>query len=153
MKASRAGVTLIELMVVVSLLGLAAAISFPSVTSGLDSLRLTSASGSVASFLNGGLNRAERKQQVMEITLSKTDNALFLRSAEPGFVRRLDLPEGVSIVKVHPETPATLNSESVSFLVHPGGAIPRIGVELANRKGVHRIVSVDPITGVPRVAP
>ena len=37
------------------------------------------------------------------------------------------------------------------FLLYPGGAIPRFGVEIANRRGARRIVRVDPITGVPQV--
>ena len=47
---------------VVALVGMVAAIAFPSVTSGLDSVRLSSASDSIVSFLNAGLNRAERRQ-------------------------------------------------------------------------------------------
>jgi hypothetical protein len=36
-------------------------------------------------------------------------------------------------------------------MVYPGGAVPRVGVEIVNARGVHRIVRVDPITGVPRI--
>jgi hypothetical protein len=33
----------------------------------------------------------------------------------------------------------------------PGGAIPGIGVQIANRRGGRRIVRLDPMTGFPRV--
>src|SRR5262249_4116931 len=63
------GVTLIELMVVVLLISLMVAISIPAVTSGIDSLRLNAATKSVVSFINSGLVRAGRRQQVVEITI------------------------------------------------------------------------------------
>ena len=81
---SRAGVTLIEMVVVVGIISLIVGIAFPAVTSGIDSLRLNAATNSVVSFVNSGLNRAERRQQVVEITISKSENALSMRSTEPG---------------------------------------------------------------------
>jgi hypothetical protein len=44
-----------------------------------------------------------------------------------------------------------MEETSRSFLLYPDGSVPRLGVELVNRRGVHRIVHVDPITGVPLV--
>ena len=38
-----------------------------------------------------------------------------------------------------------------AFMLYPGGAPPRFGIPLINRRNVERIVRVDPITGVPRV--
>jgi len=145
-----AGITLMEMLIVVALIGLLIGISFPAVTSGIDSLRLTSATDSVASFLNGALNRAERRQQVVEITVSRADNSIALRSTEPGFYRKLEMTDGVSIVGVLPQIPVDPEAPR-SFLVFPGGTVPRLGVVLRNRKGARRQVQVDPITGVPRV--
>src|SRR5438132_8744055 len=56
------GVTLIEMMVVAAIIGLIAAISFPSASAGIESVRLVSATDSVATFLNGAVNRVERRQ-------------------------------------------------------------------------------------------
>jgi len=144
------GVTLIELVVVVSLISLMIGISFPAITSGVDTLRLNAATNSVVSFFNTGLSRAERRQQVVEITILKTENALSMRSTEPGFTRTLELPEGVSIMHILPELPQNPGAPS-SFLLYPGGTVPRFGVALVNRRNVERIVRVDPITGVPQV--
>jgi len=33
----------------------------------------------------------------------------------------------------------------------PGGNVPRIGIEIVNRKGLRRLVRVNPMTGVPEV--
>lgn len=148
------GVTLMEMMVVAALLALLAGITFPSVNSGLDSLRLSSATNSIVSFLNGGLNRAQRRQQVMEVTIARGENTLRLRSSEPGFQREMVLPDGVEIAAVLPPLPhqSPYQSEDVRrFMLYPGGTVPRFGVEIVNRRGSRRIVRVDPATGVPQV--
>ncbi len=97
---TNSGVTLIELLVVVALISLIAGISFPAITSGIDTLRLNAATNSIVNFFNTGLSRAERRQQVVEITILKARNAFEMRSSEPGFVRTLAMPEGVSISAV-----------------------------------------------------
>ena len=149
-RPANAGVTLIEMVVVVALISLMVGISFPAITSGIDSLRLNAATNGVVSFLNYGLSRAERRQQVVEITISKAENALAMRSTEAGFFRKLALPEGVSITHIFPELPEQSDAQR-SFLLYPGGTVPRIGVQLINRRNAERLVRVDPITGVPRV--
>lgn len=144
------GVTLVEMMIVVAIIGLIAGISFPSVSSGLDNLRVSSASESLVSFLNGALNRAERRQEVVEISISLKQNSVTLLSNEPGFERKLEMPTGVSIQGVWPKVPVDIE-EPRRFILLPGGTVPRIGIEIANRKGVRRTVRVNPMTGAPQI--
>jgi type II secretory pathway pseudopilin PulG len=138
------------MLVVVSLISLMIGISFPAITSGVDSLRLNSATNSIVSFFNAGLDRAQRRQIAVEVVISKRDNALEMRSTEEKFYRKLELPDGVSITRILPELPDDPDALR-AFVLYPGGTTPRMGVELVNRRNVQRIVSVDPITGVPRV--
>jgi prepilin-type N-terminal cleavage/methylation domain-containing protein len=149
-RSTAAGVTLIELLVVLALMGIVAGLTFPAITSGIDSLRLNSATNGVVGFFNSGLNRAERRQQVVQITISKADNSLSMQSTEPGFTRKLEIADGVTIEQVLPETQADPNAPR-SFLLYPGGTVPPFGVRLINRRGVERVVHVDPMTGVPVV--
>ncbi|MCW5981459.1 MAG: prepilin-type N-terminal cleavage/methylation domain-containing protein [Bryobacteraceae bacterium] len=146
----RRGVTLVEMLIVVSLLGLMVGISFPAVTAGIDSLRLASASDSLVSFLNGALNRADRRQEVVEVEIAPKLSRITLRSTDPSFTRTLNLPDGVTIRSIFPELPVEPGTPRYVML-YPAGAIPRIGIELQNRRGARRIVRVDPITGVPQV--
>jgi prepilin-type N-terminal cleavage/methylation domain-containing protein len=146
----RAGVTLVEMLIVVAIVGLIASISFPSVASGLESLRLTSATDSIVGLLNGAMNRAERRQQAIEVTVSVQDNSLSLSSSEAGFTRKLSMPDGVKIVAVLPKL-AEEDDQPRRFLLLPGSTVPRLGVEIANRKGARRIVRVNPMTGVPDI--
>lgn len=151
MKSSRtAGVTLIEMVIVMAIIGMMAAISFPAVSSGLDSIRLSAASDALVSFLNRAMNRAERRQEPMEVSISPKDNLIQLRSTEPGFERSLQMPSGVRIEAVLPP-PLEETGAPRRFLLLPGGVTPRIGIQLVNARGVRRIVRVDPITGVPQI--
>jgi prepilin-type N-terminal cleavage/methylation domain-containing protein len=144
------GVTLIEMLIVVALIGLLVGIVFPPVSAGLETLRLTSAGNSVVSFLNGALSRAERRQEAIEITIDTRENLLVAASTTPGFERRLEMPDGVRIVSVQPPL-ANDTGDARIFFVYPGGTVPRIGVELVNRKGARRMVQIDPIMGVPEI--
>lgn len=150
-RAPQAGVTLLELVIVLGLIGLLAAISFPSVGTGLDALRLNSACDQTASFLNAALDRAERRQQVVEVTISRAESTLTLRSTEPGFERTLAMPDGITILNVLPEQQGESDEAPRHIVLMPGGAIPRFGLELANKRGSRRTIRVDPITGIPEV--
>jgi type II secretory pathway pseudopilin PulG len=136
------------MVTVVAIVGIMAGILFPSFSAGVDSIRLTTASGTLASFLNGALNRAERRQAPVEIAISTADNSVTLRSVEPGFERRLVMPSGVRIEAV---LPGAEGETTRRFVVMPGGTPPRVGIQIANARGARRIVRVDPITGVPRI--
>src|SRR5438128_6760880 len=102
-KSSR-GVTLMELVIVVAIAGAMAMVALPAFSSGLDNMRLSQASDSTAAFLNGALNRVERRQQVMEISVSTRENRMLLRSADGAFARKLEMPEGVRFEAVLPKT-------------------------------------------------
>jgi prepilin-type N-terminal cleavage/methylation domain-containing protein len=143
------GVTLLEMMIVVTIIAVVAGISFPSVAAGVDTLRLRSASDSIVAFLNTALDHADRRQQAVEIWISPHENALSVQSADHVFNRRLEIPEPVHITAVLPLAPLNPD-EPRRFLLYPGGSIPRIGIEIALASGRKRMVSVDPITGVTR---
>jgi len=147
----RAGVTLVEMLIVVAIMGLLAGITFPTVSAGVDTLRLNEATGNIANLFNDALTRAEAREQTVEITVLPPQAALVLRSTGARFERRVELPQGVSIVRVLPsaETPPEAPRH---FLIYPGGSIPRIGIEIANSRNTHRTVLIDPIIGVARVA-
>ena len=141
------GVTLIEMLVVITIASLLVGISFPAVTSGLDSLRLNAAANDIVSFLNTGASRAARGQQVVEVTISKSENKLSMRSSDTTFARTLSTPDGVSITRVLPELPEENDAPRI-FMLYPGGTVPPVGVALMNRRHVERLVEVDPMTGV-----
>jgi prepilin-type N-terminal cleavage/methylation domain-containing protein len=143
------GVTLLELLIVVTLIALMTGISYPSVASGVDSLRLRSASDGIVGFLNTAIDRADRRQQVIQVWISPRDNLMTARSPDQEFSRRFELPATVRILSVQPRA-QTATDEPRAFLFYPGGTVPPIGVEIVNQAGRRRLVRIDPITGVPR---
>ena len=149
-RGGRAGVTLLEMVIVVGLIGLMAGIVFPPVSAGLETLKLASAGDGVAGFLNKELNRAERRQEAVEITIDLRENLLLARSTGPGAERKLEMPSGVRITNVLPQLVSD-EGEPRHFICYPGGTAPRIGVELTNTKGARRLIRINPITGVPEI--
>jgi prepilin-type N-terminal cleavage/methylation domain-containing protein len=145
-----AGITLIEMVVVMSIIGLIAGISFPSISAGLDSVRMVSATDSVAAFLNSAVNRAQRRQQPIGLRISPRENLLTLFSNEPGFKREFKVPDGIAIVEILPQATGEPDGPR-QFLFMPGATMPGISIQLASRRGTRRIVRLDPMTGFPRV--
>ena len=135
------------MLVVVGIVSILMGVSYPSISASVDSVRLATAADSTAAFLNSALNRAEQRHQVLELTISKRQNQLTLRSGDPSFLRKLELPTGVRIAEILPGG----DEEARVFYLIPGGAAPRVGVQLVNARGAKRTVRVDPITGAPEI--
>jgi prepilin-type N-terminal cleavage/methylation domain-containing protein len=142
------GVTLIEMMVVVTLIALLASLTFPSVAAGLDSLRLRSASDSILALINTAADRAERRQQPVQLIISPKENTLAAVSADAGFSRHIELGRNIHILSVAPGNAPS--GASRQFLIYPGGTVPAIAIEIATAAGHRRVIAVDPITGSAR---
>jgi prepilin-type N-terminal cleavage/methylation domain-containing protein len=140
---ARRGVTLIEMLIVVTIIAAIAGISFPALTAGLASVRLSSASGTVASFLTSTMNRVDRREEAAAIVISPADSTLKVFTAASGktAANSVDLPPGIKIEGDEPRR----------VLLMPGGTVPRVTIVLRNDKGARRSVEIDPVTGVPSI--
>jgi hypothetical protein len=102
-------------------------------------------------FLNTALSRADTRQQVVEILISPADGTLTAVSADQGFHKVLEIASTIKILSVEPAVAAGGDeNQTRRFLVYPGGSVPKIGIEIGDSGGRKRLVSVDPITGVPQ---
>jgi len=142
-RQNQAGVTLIEMLIVVMIIGIIAGVSFPALTAGLAGVRLSSASGSAASFLTAAMNRVERREMAAAIVITPKENQLAVYTAASGSKpdTTLQMPQGIAIEGDVPRR----------FLLQPGGTFPRITLVLRNEKGARRSVRIDPVTGVPDI--
>lgn len=131
------------MLIVVAIIAGIVSISFPSLTSGLAGIRLTSAAGSAASFFTTALNNVDRREQASAIVISPADNTLAVYTAASGEkpVTRLEMPAGIAIEGDQP----------TRVLLFPGGACPRVKVVLRNEKGARRSIQIDPVTAVPKI--
>jgi hypothetical protein len=135
-------------MMVVFIIALMAGVSFPAISSGVDSLRLRSAGEEAATMLTAAMNRSERRRTPVEIVILPVENSITLTSIEPGFRKLYHPGNGVTIAGVLPRAPGADPRLPRQFIVYPGGSAPRIGILLANASGVRRLVRLDPVTGV-----
>ena len=135
------------MMIVVTIIAIVAGVSTPALTSGLDSLRLTTASGSAASFLTAAMNRVERREEPAAIVITPAANLLATFTATSGAqpASHLDLPAGIHI-DAFPD-----GADSRRYLIFPGGTVPAVALVLRNDKGARRWIHVDAITGVPDI--
>lgn len=147
-RESERGVTLIELLIVAALIALIAGLSYPSAAAGIESMRLRSTADGISNFLSAAIDHAERREQVIEVWISPQDNVLVARSPDLGFQRRLELPPSFHIVSIQPAAEVP-DGSARRFLMYPGGTVPRIGIEIGTQSGRRRLVSVDPLSGLP----
>jgi len=142
-KSVQSGVTLLEMLIVVTIIGIVTGVSFPAITSGLASVRLQSAAGSVASFLTTSMNRVDRHEQAAAIVVSPKENRLAVFTAASGDKpeRTLELPRGIAIE----------GGEARRYLFMPGGTVPRMQVVLRSENGAERSIGIDPVTGIPDI--
>jgi len=140
------------MLIVLSLIALIAGMVAPSVSAGLDTLRLRSTSDAIIGFLNAALARADTRQQVVEILISPRDGSLTATSGDRGFHKVLQIASPIRILAVQPALAADAEDQGQTrrFLVYPGGSVPKISIEIGNAEGRKRLVSIDPITGVPQ---
>src|SRR5437773_10627062 len=79
---SQSGITLIEMLVVMTLLGIVAAIAGPSVGSGVETVRLRSTAERLAATFRTGRNRAVRARHYMEVSVDPQARLVELRDLE-----------------------------------------------------------------------
>lgn len=146
---ARRGITLIELLVVMAIISLILGVSYPSVSRGLESVRLRMAGDDVSSFLSLAMNRVERTESPVEVRFLRSQRALEMGG--PNTPRRtLQLPDGIGIGAIRPAIAEEPQAER-SVLLLPGAAFPRLLIELTSQGGGRRSVRIDPATGTPVV--
>ncbi len=137
---NRRGVTLIEMLIVAFVIGIIVSISFPAVSAGLDGIRLRTATDSIVALLNGALTRTDRREEPMELIITPKDRTLVLYSADPNYIKRLQLSDGIHMAGDDPRR----------YMLLPGGAPPELNIDISNDRGAHKTIRIDPLTGVPQ---
>ena len=142
------GITLLEMVVVLTIIAVLGAIVFPSVTAGLDTLRLKSAADRLANTFRYARVRALRQQTVCQVTVDPERRQVELEDlgraapgTKPSYRRAWRLPPEIA---VEPRGMRT-------FVFPPDGGTPQVALRLVNARGRAVTVEFDVLTALPRV--
>ena len=149
-RLTQAGVTLIEMLVVVVIIGLMVGVSVPAFQAGLPSIRLRSASNSVAQLLYAACNQVERSQAPVLLEVDPASHKLRYRGVREKGEDEMELPQGIEIVEIDPVLPGA-GLRTRQFLLYPGGAPPAIAIQLRNERGAGKVVRLSPVTLAPLI--
>src|SRR5262249_24944044 len=123
---TKRGITLLELLVVMAIVGMILAISFPSVTTGLDGVRLQAMARRLAAFVNVVRGQVDREQSPVEIRIDLESNQVSAVTADGKWERDLKIENGIRIAGVWPVSEASGADARVRrFIVIPGVPPPR----------------------------
>ncbi len=145
---SALGVTLLEMLVVITIIAVAGAVVFPAVTGGLENLRLKSSADRLANIFRYARERALRRQTVCQVTVDPEQRRVELEDLglapageEQSYRRGWDLPPEIVFEEERPRV----------FLFPPDGGVPQVSLRMANARGRTATVELDALTALPRV--
>jgi type II secretion system protein H len=133
----RRGFTLIELVVTLFILSLAATVVAPSVVTGVETLRARTEAAGIATFLRGAREQAVTHNRAYEVRVRSDEGVIELRAGDSVPATRR-LATGVRVIA---DPPA---ARIITFLPQGLSTGARLRVEMAGRS---YLVTVDPLTG------
>ncbi len=130
-RASRdAGVTLLELMIVLALMALLVGLVAPRFGRATDSWRLRSAAENVSQILRYARTRALYEQRPYVVEIRPLENRVRLLGPSSGFVREVLLPGDIRCEEEGTEAPSVTR-----LIFSPSGAVEERTIWLRNRQG------------------
>ena len=145
------GITLLEVLVVLTLIALMGGVVFPAVTAGLDTLRLKSTADRLANTFRYARERALRRQTVCQVTVDPARRVVEFEDLGAGAYRRSwDLPQEI-MLRPGAASSAPTPERARAFVFPPDGGTPQIGLTLANARGRTASVEFDLLSALPRV--
>ncbi len=144
----QAGFSLFEIIVVLVLMGLAAALILPSFSGGLSGLELEASARDLVTHMKHLRSEAIAQQEVYRVVLSNGDDdssRYQLTNAYEEELKSFDLPRGAGFV-----LPDSAAQWTVSF--YPSGRSSGGEFRLRSEAGKQLVVVVDPITGLAGVS-
>jgi general secretion pathway protein H len=151
MKAAKeTGFTVLEILLVVLVIALAMAVSYPSFSRGSARLHLQACSRDVLNTFRYAREQAVTEQTQMIVTVDKDNQELTLSNTLGDDPKTYTLPEDVRIVRIALGGDEVLDSTmTVRFL--PNGGADSAEVLLSLESGAQLDVITDPLTGGARI--
>ncbi len=147
---SRAGFSLLELIIVLLLMGLVAAVSYPSLSRGSASLNLKAAGRDVLNTLRYAKEKAITEQHGMRIVVDREKGQVRLTDDFGDGERVYLLPGDIRIERL-----ATAGQEvqdgPLAIRFRPNGSAESAEIQLVSKTGLSLRVVTDPVTGGARI--
>lgn|GEM_PF-940490 len=139
-RSTVSGITLIEMLVVMAVVAVMMAITYPNFTAGLEGIRLKSAASRAGAFWSSARQRSDRFQEVVQVVVDPEKRELRARSTEGGWRDALSVDDGLFVAS--PE-------QAHSWILYPGTPSPRFELLLGGGDGGRAGIRVNVLTGVP----
>jgi general secretion pathway protein H len=144
------GFTLLELVIVMLIMAIVAALSYPSLSRGASTLHLRATGRDVINTFRFAREKAVTEQTGMHVVVDREKQQLVLTDYLGDGVRTYVMPQDVKIQRVAlAGTEVTDSSMVVRFL--PNGSCESSEILLQSDKGSWLQIATDPITGGARV--
>ncbi len=139
-RSAQAGVTLIEMLVVMTLIGLAASIAYPTAAGGLAGIRLRGAVERAQTFFLQAKQYADRRQEVVQLTIDPEGNRLRALSETGRWVETLDFEDGIAVAD---------REDAHSVILFPGSPPPAFELMLSAGGSEKLGFRVNVLSGLP----
>lgn len=144
------GFTLLELIIVVLVIALVLAVSYPSLSRGSTSIRLRATGRDIISTFRYAREKAVTEQTGMRVTVDREKQELILSDELGDGARKYRLPENVKIQRMAAGgNEVAEGSLVVRFL--PNGSADSAELLIESKSGSTLRIVTDPITGGARV--
>jgi general secretion pathway protein H len=145
-----AGFTLLELLLAVIIMGLALAVSYPSLSRGSSTFRLRAAARDVFNILRHAREKAVTEQAGMKVTIDREAQKLVLTDDLGDNAQTYAVSKGIKIQRiVQAGTEITDGPMVIRFL--PNGSSDDGEILLKSTSGAFLQITADPITGGARI--
>lgn len=142
-----AGVTLLELIVVLIIMSLMVGLVLPRAGNWMDSWKLRSAAERIAQTIRDARTRAIYEQRYYVVELEPLASRVRMIDLESGLVREYELPAGI---RVNPGDGAP-SSDAFRMVISPSGGAEQRTLRLLNRQGREIDVHIDFLLGTPGI--
>ncbi len=138
----RGGFSLMELVVVLAVLAIAAAVVTPGVARTADSVRARAEVGAVATFLRSAREHAVVRQQTVEVRVDDETHTLVMRRTDQAGEAGVQAARPVSpLLRIAADPPPA----AVTFLPHGMSTGARFAIATPGSRAY--VITVDPLTG------
>jgi prepilin-type N-terminal cleavage/methylation domain-containing protein len=134
------GITLVELLVTLAIISLMLSIAYPSLTSGLDGIRLRAAIDEAGTFFTNARLTCDRRQSPVYVTIEPGQRRLTASAVDRGWEQTQQFDARLQVVQPR---------EEISYVLFPGAPAPQFRLQLGTEQGGRAGLQINVFTGIP----